>query len=83
MLMRSHWDFHNIAGGIIKCYTLETVWKFLNKIRHIYTLLLSISAPECLLRENENICTQRLVQNVYNSFIHSSQKLETAQISIG
>lgn len=50
------------------------------KVKHTYT---SNSTLRELCKRNENICLQRAQnKNVHISFIHSSQKLETAQVFI-
>lgn len=43
------------------------------------------SMPRYLLKRNKSLCPQKkknLYKNIYSSFIHTSQKLKTAQMSI-
>ena len=57
---------------------LENILPVSYKIKHTVTIWSSNPNPRCLPKSNENICLHKsLYVNVYNSFIHNCQNLNT------
>lgn len=64
------------------CTTLGTVWQLIRKTKHTPSPR-AIPLLDLYPNKMKTLCPQKdLHANVHSSFIHNSQKFETAQVSI-